>query len=123
MIDPTVPLSFTPEEQAKSRQKPPNSTSWKPGQSGNPKGYVKRDWTWKGELEQAVEEALSDGKTIKYHLARSLIKQGLKGNVNAIEKMMNRMDGMPLQATDITSLGDKLQSPLVIMDTQKEKDG
>lgn len=73
------------------------STSWKKGQSGNPKGAPKREWTWAGVLKEAAEEASKDGKTIKEHIARSLIREALQGNVLAVKAIMERMDGLPKQ--------------------------
>jgi len=78
-----------------------SSTSFKPGQSGNRKGAPKKEWTWSSELKKAVEEKAKDGKPIKYHVSRSLVNQALKGNVNALREMMNRMDGMPKQSHEV----------------------
>ncbi len=104
-IDPTQPIPvIEAEKQGKiSKAKP---MSWKPGQSGNPNGRPKRDWTFAGEIEKALEEATKDGKTIKHHLVRSLLKAGLSGNVIAIEKIMNRLDGMPQQKVEMDARGD-----------------
>ena len=66
------------------------------GQSGNPKGAPKRDWTWSGELAKAAEEVVN-GTSIKEAMAKSMIKESLKGNVNAFNAIANRMDGMPEQ--------------------------
>lgn len=74
---------------------------FKPGQSGNPSGRPKKDWTWAGELQKAVEEVGKDGKDIKFHVVRSLLREALKGNINAQKELMNRMDGMPNQLTEI----------------------
>ena len=74
---------------------PPNQ--FVKGQSGNPKGAPKREWTWEGELTKAVEEVAKDGKPIKYHVSRSLINEALKGNPQAIKHLMDRMDGQPNQ--------------------------
>lgn len=70
---------------------------WVKGQSGNPKGSPKKEWSWASVLQEASEEAAKDGQPIKYHIARSLIREALKGNVQAIDKIMTRMDGMPKQ--------------------------
>lgn len=94
--------------------------SWKPGQSGNPKGAPKRSWTWSGELEKAVEKANLEGRRIKEVIAESLIAEALKGNVNAHKAIMDRMDGMPKQ--DITSDGEKLESIQVIIVEDKQND-
>lgn len=81
------------------------------GQSGNPGGRPKREWSWSGELAKAVEASAKDGKPIKYHVARSLVAEALKGNVMAQKELMNRMDGMPQQ--DVTSGGEAIGAVMV----------
>ena len=93
-------------------------TQFKPGQSGNPAGRPKRDWTWAGVLENAVEKAEESGKTVKEIVAESLVKEAIKGNVMAQKEIMNRMDGMPQQSTDITSGGEPLQ--MITLDTKAD---
>lgn len=78
----------------------------------NRKGAPKREWTWAGVLEKAVEAAGKNGLTIKEEVAKALIKETKKGNIQAIKELMNRMDGMPNQSTDITTGGDKLPAPI-----------
>jgi hypothetical protein len=70
---------------------------FKPGQSGNPNGRPKREWTWAGVIQDAVEQQEEDGTPIKSSVARSLVREAKRGNVMAIKELMNRMDGMPLQ--------------------------
>ncbi len=89
--------------------------SWKPGQSGNPKGAPKRNWTWSGVLQKAVQKKAKDGRPIKDIIADSLIAETFKGNVQAHKAIMDRMDGLPQQ--DITSAGDKL-SPIQVIITE-----
>ena len=86
------------------------------GQSGNPSGAPKRTWTWSGVLQKAVEEHDEDGIPIKEVVAQSLIKEARKGNVLAQKEIMNRMDGMPRQDTDITSGGEAIK---IIFGTEK----
>ena len=88
------------------------TASWKKGQSGNPKGRPKRDWTWSSVLQTAMEDSAKDGISIKIHVAQALVKEALTGNIQAIKELMNRMDGMPQQPTDITSGGRTLPAPI-----------
>lgn len=92
---------------------------FKKGESGNPGGRPKRDWTWAGVLQEAVEAMAKDGQPIKKHIANSLLAEALKGNVMAQKELMNRMDGMPNQQTDMTTDGE----PLRIMFVAKPIDG
>lgn len=72
----------------------------KTGAAANPNGAPKRDWTWSGVLEKAVQEELN-GVALKEAVAKSLIREALKGNVVATKELMNRMDGMPQQEIDL----------------------
>ena len=92
---------------------------FKKGQSGNPGGRPKRDWTWSGELQKAVEEMAKDGQAIKFKVVRSLLAEALKGNINAQRELMNRMDGMPQQ--DVTSGGESIQSVIVYKPEKNEE--
>lgn len=83
-------------------------TQFKPGKSGNPNGRPKRDWTWSGLLEEAMEETDETGEPYKKIIARKLRALGIKGDTTAIKDLMNRMDGMPQQSTDVTSKGEKI---------------
>lgn len=91
---------------------PKPSVSWKKGQSGNPNGRPKREWTWSGALQAAMEKSEKDGIPVKTHVAKALVKEALTGNVQAIKELMSRMDGMPQQPTDITSGGKELPVPI-----------
>lgn len=97
---------------------------FKPGQSGNPKGAPKRDWTWSGVLQKAVEQSTKDKKgkkhKVKELVAQSLLNQVYKGNVLAIKALMERMDGYPMQSTDLTSDGEKVEGVVVFRPEKNE---
>lgn len=76
------------------------STQFKKGQSGNPKGAPKRDWTWAGVLEKAVQKKIKDKKSGKFVELKEIVAQGLitaaaRGDIRAHKVLMDRMDGMP----------------------------
>jgi hypothetical protein len=84
-----------------------------PGNNANPKGRPKRDWTWKEVLEDIASLYIKkkDGtiskKTYKEALATRLFTLGIGGNVQAIDILMKRMDGMPQQEikADVNNTG------------------
>ena len=85
---------------------------FKKGQSGNPGGRKKRDWTWSGLLEKVGEEVEpKSGQKFKELVSRRIWIEAVNGNMIAIKEITNRMDGMPAQ-TNILA-GDGV-SPLTI---------
>lgn len=85
------------------------------GQSGNPGGRPKREWTWSGLLADAVEEELTtkDGvkDNAKSFITKRLVRMAIDGDIQAQKEIMNRMDGMPKQS--IEHSGDE-DSPIRI---------
>jgi len=76
------------------------------GVSGNPGGRPKKDWTWSGLLEQVANEIEpKSGKPFKELVTRRLWVEAVNGNLGAQKEIMNRMEGMPTQNTDLTSGG------------------
>ncbi len=86
--------------------------SFKPGQSGNPNGRPKRAWTWASLMESAAEEASVTGETQKEVVIKKIFELASKGDMVAAKEILNRMDGMPTQQTDITSGGKPLPQPI-----------
>jgi hypothetical protein len=82
------------------------------GESGNPKGRPKRDWTWAGLMEEASEEALESGKTKKEILVDKIFELALKGDMMAIKEVFNRMDGLPAKSVDVTTGNEPLPVPI-----------
>ena len=85
---------------------------FQPGQSGNPGGRPKREWTWSSLIAEEMEKVLTakDGtkdKT-KNFVAKRLVKMAIDGDIMAQKEIMNRMDGNPTQHTDITTQGRPL---------------
>lgn len=80
------------------------------GQSGNPGGRPRREWTWAQLFEQAANEKLTskDGKMTaeaKAFIAKKIVEMAVKGDMQAIKELTSRMDGMPRQDT-VTYPGD-----------------
>jgi len=82
---------------------------FKPGQSGNPKGRPKADWTWSGLLKETLEELdEATGQEKKYAIVKALYKQAVKGNIQAIKEYGDRIDGKALQSMDHTTKGKEI---------------
>lgn len=89
-----------------------SSTSFKKGQSGNPNGAPKKEWTVVGMIEEAMEEMIADidDPKKKKALARKLvykrlIKMAAAGDTAAIREINNRKAGLPVQPIDQTVKG------------------
>lgn len=89
------------------------------GQSGNPGGRPKREWTWAEELIKASNELeTKTGKTFKELISRRVILEAANGNMIAAKEAFNRMDGMPKQS--IEHEGEiTVTSPIVYIPEEK----
>lgn len=94
------------------------STSFKPGNNANPKGRPKKEWTMKGLIEEALEEEDEKGVPYKKLIAKKLRILAVKGDMTAIKEVNNRLDGMPMQKTDLTTDGEPLR--VIITEDKKE---
>ena len=78
------------------RPLPPIETRWQKGQSGNPIGRPKKNRNMVDLLEEllnAVCPGDPENRTYGQQLMRSLMHQGLKGNLGAIKEILNRANG------------------------------
>ena len=75
-----------------------SETSWKPGQSGNPKGAPKKDNTLTGALREMAD---------KQALGEKLIALAMEGNVAALKYVYDRVDGMPRQHIEMSNEKDE----------------
>ncbi len=83
--------------------------TWKPGQSGNPKGRPKKKCTITAEVEKLLkkrdvplgEKNISRRKAI----AETLINMALKEDIQAIKQLMNYIDGIPESKISLTGPG------------------
>ena len=82
------------------------ATQFKKGKSGNPKGAPKKEWTMRGLIVQALEEADETKKPYKEVIARKLANLAARGDMVAIKEVNNRIDGMPKQEIDTSTTGD-----------------
>ena len=75
---------------------PPHA--WKPGQSGNPSGRPKDQFSFMGILRSALAEENKAGQSVGQRLVAKYIQLGLAGNPQALEAIMARIDGKPAQS-------------------------
>lgn len=110
-MDQPPPTEPTPENRPSpvNGQPPPASHTWRPGQSGNPKGRPKsvsvmasvREFLQRTEYtippdkegEPATLVKLPPGVTVADLLAQIVIRQALRGNYNFIRELLDRIDG------------------------------
>lgn len=94
----------------------PNPThKFEPGVSGNPNGRPKKEHS----ITQTIRDMMDEKPEIKKALGAKILEMAMKGDITAIKTIWNYLDGMPLQATDITSGGEPLQ--MITLDTKKEE--
>lgn len=94
------------------------------GQSGNPKGRPKKGHT----LSDAIKEALDkrdvqkgyDKVTRNQAIAEVLTQEALKGNLTAINMVLDRMEGRPMIRQEI-DMDAKMDVPMVKIVHEKKK--
>lgn len=100
-VDPTKPIG---------PGNPPASGKFKPGQSGNPKGYPKGQLNtktiikyWLGQ-EEEIKNPIND-EIVKVKVVDTmvlgLIARARKGDVGAFRELMDRIDGKPVQSNKL----------------------
>jgi hypothetical protein len=84
-------------------------------QNINRNGPPKREWTWDGLMEKyaELEDEAGKGKQ-KDAVVKTVFKLARKGDMAAIKEIMNRMDGMPKQSVDMSTLGEKINNVIVL---------
>ncbi len=95
---------------------------FKKGQSGNPAGRPKKGHT----LSDAIEKALttkdvhkgSSKITRNQAIAEVLTQEALKGNLKAIDMVLDRMEGKPMQKQEVDMNGS-LEIPLIKIVNEK----
>lgn len=83
-----------------------NQTSFKPGQSGNPKGAPKKEWTMQSLIRQAMEKKDNEGLPYKLRVSFQLVALAANGDMQAIKEINNRLDGMPQQDSTLKVEGN-----------------
>lgn len=68
------------------------STSWKPGQSGNPNGAPRKGLSWKELIAFVGDEELPGGMTRKEALVRAAFVYAMKGNAVLFRELMQRSE-------------------------------
>ena len=100
-----------PQSKAESRVLPPEfeAAQWKPGQSGNPGGRAKRkpltdayaavlDRTIPPDMARSLH--LPESATYAEVIAMSLLREAVKGKVNAAAELADRTEGRVAQAVE-----------------------
>lgn len=93
---------------------------FKPGQSGNPNGRPKRDWTVQSLIEEAMEESDESGVPAKKIIYQKLVNLAKRGDIQAVKEINQRLDGMPKQTTALE--GSVELKGLVGLETTNEKE-
>ncbi len=74
-------------------------TRFRSGQSGNPNGRPLKGYS----ITEWFKEMLNSDPDVRERLGRSILNKALDGDIAAIKLIWNHLDGIPRQATDISS--------------------
>lgn len=98
----------------------PTPASWKPGQSGNPKGSPKRDESLTGlmrEFLKGIDE--KTGKERRQMFIEKAFKKAEEEGDNVTMKLIwNYLDGLPQAKLDLTTKGEKINSLKELTDAE-----
>jgi len=98
-------MNDKPAKQGSNR----NSGTWKPGQSGNPKGRAKKGKTLTDILEKHLrkrrELPAGEKHAAKELLAKELIDRALDGDTAALKYIFDRIDGKPTETVKAAHTG------------------
>lgn len=96
---------------------------WGQGQSGNPNGRPKgqRNYAtiYREALKKIAESQNMTAEEIEELMVQSGLKKAIRGDYNFYRDTMDRLHGKPLQKTDFTSQGEKVQSGVVILPSRE----
>lgn len=79
----------------------------------NRKGRPPKAWTMSSLIEEALEEELEKGTPVKKQIAKKLAQMAVRGDIQAIKEINDRIDGRPKQFIDHTTNGKDLPTPLL----------
>ena len=85
---------------------------WQPGQSGNPNGRPKNPDSISACIRKILEETDSEGVTKAQLIAKKLLALALDGDRQAMDMVLDRMEGRPIQALMHGSVNETTQSLL-----------
>jgi len=78
----------------------------KRGAAANPNGRPKKGYS----ITEWFKEMLASTPEVKDAIGKSIMKKALEGDTAAQKMVWQYMDGMPIQNTDITSDGERIQT-------------
>ena len=91
--------------------------TFKPGQSGNPKGHPKGQRNFITIYREALKSLAQKNKTTPEQLEVEIIEAGIvharRGTYSFYRDFQDRLHGMPNQSIDLTSGGKELPAPII----------
>ena len=99
-----------------------SSTSFRPGQTGNPAGRGTEDKLWRDAVRRAVKRQAADGKGTQLEaLADKLVACALEGDISAMQEIGNRLDGKPTQELNATVRDESFIQLLKVVNDLRQK--
>lgn len=96
------------------------STSWKPGQSGNPKGPPRKKDSITHLMNEFLKTKAPGDKRTTYReiFVKKVFQKAMQGDIPAIRLIWNYIDGMPSQNLNI---GGQTDNPLLTKEISKKE--
>lgn len=124
MIDPTKPLEQALDTAVViETEKQENNKVPATGFHTNPERINRNGRPKKGySITEYMKHMLENDPTVREEIANKIADAAKKGDLVAIKLLWNYLDGMPLQATDITTLGNQIATPHVFVGPKPKED-
>jgi hypothetical protein len=93
-----------------------SNAKWKPGESGNPAGRPKGSLSLTDILRRQLQETLQDGSKLEKAeaLVAKLIAVASGGDMQAMKLILDRLEGSPRQAIDLSGSAPAFPSKIVV---------
>jgi hypothetical protein len=105
MEDPTAPLTEPISEAKQSVDNRRSDGTFGPNNVANPHGRPKKTWTMTDLIEDSLNEADETGEPYKKIIARKLRSIAVRGDLQAIKEVIDRMDGKAKESVDVNAQG------------------
>lgn len=119
VLDETQEDTTSMEEKIEAVNEAEKQVENKPvGFAAHPENINRNGRPHKGHsITETIRAMMDEKPEIKRALGQKILQMAMQGDITAMKTIWNYIDGMPMQYTDVTTAGEKLDAPRVIIKT------